>query len=192
MEGKKLRIVTVDEQFENQSPTPVSFSKSIREILPPDRNRRIYETRTVNGIERIEYIDIGEKSFMRRNDGEWEIYAPTGMGMGNGSGYEDGIPKVEITTVKTLTRGETINNQTVDLYKTVVSKKFIYPTKTFTEISTESFWFDRSGKMLKSIREFQDGARNSLSRTTVEYEYNPNLKIEEPRVKNKPKAQVKR
>ena len=189
VEGKKLRIVTVEERFENDDTTPVSFSKSINEILPPDRNRFIYEKRTASGIERTEYIDIGEKSFVRRNGGEWEIVVPSGTviggGMGNGNGI---IPKVETTIVKSLIKGETVNNQSADLYKTVESRKYIYPDKTYINVSTESFWFDRRGMLIKSFREFQDGERKNLSRTTEEYEYNPSFNIVAPTIKSKPKT----
>ncbi len=186
MEGKKLRIVTVREEFDNEGKTSVGFSKSINEVLPPDRNRYVYEKRTTGGTERTEYIDIGDKSFVRRNGGEWETVVPSGMGIGSGTGNGDEIiPKVETSIVKSLIKNETVNNQSADLYKTVESRKYIYPDRTFTNVSTECFWFDRAGKLVKSIREFQDGERKSLLRTTEEYDYNANFKIEVPIVKTK-------
>lgn len=186
MEGKKLRIVSVREEFENEGKTSVGFNRSINEILPPDRNRYVYEERTANGtIERTEYIDIGDKSFVRRNGGEWEILVPSGMGNGAGNGAGGIIPKVEISIVKSLIKNETVNNQSADLYKTVESRKYIYPDKTYTNVSIESFWFDRDGKLVKSIREFQDGERKSISRTTEEFDYNANFKIEAPTIKTK-------
>jgi len=193
MEGKKMRIVTVEERFENEGKTSVSFSKSMNEILPPDRNRFVYEEMTASGIERTEYINIGENSFVRRNDGEWKISVPSGMIIGSGTGSGNGIiPKVEVAIVKTLTKGETVNNQSADLYKTIESRKYIYPDTTYINVSTESFWFDRRGMLVKSSREFQDGERKSLSRTTEEYEYNPNFKIEAPIIKSESKKTTRR
>lgn len=181
---KVLRITTMDARFEKGNKTPVTYEKYISETVPPDRNRFVVEKKTAKGIEQTEYIDIGRDRFVKRNGGEWEIFEPTGSGRGTGSGTGSGEePKIETTSKNVLKKGEKINNQTVDLYQVVTNRKYIYPTKTYTDVQTESFWFDRNGRFVKTVEEYHDGETGKVSRKTVEYEYDPKIKIEAPVLK---------
>lgn len=192
MEGKRMRFVTIKEEFEDEGKTFVSSTKSTNEILPPDRSRLVYETKTPRGAERVEHISIGERRFVRRNGGEWEILTPSGGGMGSGIGNGSGdIPQTETTTVRTLTKNVIVNDQKTDWYKSVVSVKFIFPTRTYTNIYTESYWFDADGRMIRSASESKYGDTKTVSRQTESYEYNPNLKIEAPIIKRKTKPASK-
>lgn len=82
-------------------------------------------------------------------------------------------------------KGETVNNQTADLYQIVTNRKYIYPTKNYTDVQTESYWFDASGRFVKILEEYYDGDTKNVSRKTEEYEYDPNIKIEAPVLKTK-------
>lgn len=189
LEGKKIRIVSVDERLENEGKTSVVRSKSTSEFLPPDRYHYIFETTTAAGTERTEYIDIGKESFVRRGDGDWEIFVPSGKGgMGNGTGDGFERPQIETKVVRTLSKNVNVNDQTANLYQTVTTVKYTFTTRTHTNVFIESYWFDNSGRMLKSFEETQYGDTKKSTRSTTEYDYDPNLKIEAPRIKNKPKT----
>ena len=185
MEDRNMRIVTLTEMFENDNKTPVEFEKFIREFVPPDRERSIFETKTANGIERTEYIDIGANRFVKHGDGKWEKFVATGSGMtgGEGNGSGDDERKIETTVIKRLKKGEVVNNRTVDCYERVVTHKYIYPAKTYTNTFTDAFWFDADGKLIKALSESNEGEKKRISRTIWEYEYDPKLKIEAPIIK---------
>lgn len=188
LDGKILRITTVEESFENGNKTPVKFEKYINEIIPPDRSHFVVEKKTAKGIERTEYIDIGKERFIKENGGEWKKFEPTGSGVGSGSGSGSGVePKIETSVKNILKKGETVNKQTVDLYQIVTNRKYIYPTKTYTDVQTESYWFDRSGRFVKTLEEYNDGETKTVSRKTETYEYDPNIKIEAPVLKTQAK-----
>lgn len=190
-ENKKIRIVVVSEEFADEGKTSVSYSKQTIEVLPPDRSRNVYETRTARGIEREEYLTVGKQRFVRSGDGAWEIFAPTiGEGMGNGSGTGSGDrPTVETGIARTLTKNVAVGGQTADLYKVVTTTRYTYATRAYTILETDSHWFDSRGRIVKEVEEQQNGNTKTLSRRTEDYEYDPKLKIETPVIgkKNKPR-----
>lgn len=190
LEGKTYRSTTTSLVFSNGSQTPVRTEKFISEVIPPEREHYVSISETPEGIKRHEYIRVGARRFAKDDDGEWKELggSGTGNGSGVGNGSGSGNVKIERSVVRTLKKGETINNKKVDLYETVTTIRFIYPAKTRTEIDRTAYWFDANGLFVKTENEYQDSDERENSRTTREYEYNPkNLKIEAPVIKTESK-----
>lgn len=185
LEGKTLRITSTEEWFENGSKAPVRLEKSINEVIPPDRSHFVSERQTPQGFERTEYIDIGRQRYIKENKGEWKEFKGSGGGIGSGEGNGSGEDvKIETTVARKLKKGEIVNRQKVDLYETVVTQKYIYPTRIYTTVRTEAFWFDNKGRYVKTLEEYREGDMKVFSRTTQEYEYDlKNIKIEAPIIK---------
>jgi len=189
LKGKIYRHTTIETFYSNGNKTPDSTSKRIVEIIPPDRYRYMSITETPKGTERYEYIQVGERRFSREDNGEWKesTAGGTGSGMGNGSGSGDALYKLETTIERKLKKGEIVNRQKVDLYETVTTFKYIYPTKTFTSVWKGTYLFDESGRFVKYEQEYNAGEENSIKKTVEEYEYNPKIKIEAPILSKKTK-----
>src|SRR4051812_22777195 len=68
LRGKTYRSTTISETLADRDSKSVKKSKRIYEILPPDRTRLILES----DEERKEIIQIGQRRFVRINDGEWK------------------------------------------------------------------------------------------------------------------------
>jgi hypothetical protein len=191
LDGKTYRLKTTSVNYRNGNSTPAFTEKTISEFIPPERERIITETQTPEGVKRYESIRIGEKRFIRYDNGEWQEMGGTGMGSGNGSGGGTSA-KVETTIERRFRKGEIINNQTADFYETVTTTKFIYPEKTYTTVWKTANWFDVNGLFVKSENEYQsDHYTKTIFRTTREYEYDANIKIEAPLIDSKQKVKDK-
>lgn len=192
LDGKTYRLKTTSVNYQDGNSTPVYTGKTISEFIPPERERIVTETQTAEGIKRYESIRIGEKKFVRYNNGEWQEPDGTETGTKYGTGVGSLSAKVETTTERRFRKGEIVNNQTADFYETVTTTKFIYPAKTYTSVRRTAYWFDVNGQFVKSENEYQDDMdTKSISRITREYEYDANIKIEAPLIKSKPKVKDK-
>lgn len=190
LEGKTYRSTVINVEYENGNSFPARSGKTIVEIIPPDRRHFLSETQTAEGVKRYEYIRVGDKEFAKNDNGEWKELGGygTGIGTGGGSGFGYGSDvKIERTVERKLKKGETVNNQSADLYETVDTTKYIYPTATYANVSKESYWFDASGRFVKTANEDENGMAKTTSRTTTEYEYDANIKIEAPSIKKQAK-----
>lgn len=176
----KTRRVTTTSTFSTiGSEVSTRKYKTIWEIIPPDREHFVSENESVEGVKRYEFIRIGDKRFVRENNGEWKEESGNGRGSGNGAGA--GIDAViERTVERRVKKGETVNNQTADLYEIVTVTKYIYPNKTITNSWKQSYWIDKNGLFVRTEDEFQNGEANTISRTVRDYEYDSNIKIEAP------------
>jgi hypothetical protein len=155
-----LRVTIVEESFEKGDEVPATSVKYVNEVIPTNGTNSIYKSRfisekkTKNGVERTEYIDIGDQKFIKKNSGSWEVFKPTGQGSGRGSGSGSGSGesiKIETTSENKLQRGVIINNQKTDYYQTTTTYKYFYPTGTIISYSKEGFWFDPKGRYVKTL-----------------------------------------
>lgn len=199
LKDKKFRSVTVEEWFENESEIPVRVEKSVNEILSPASSRFICEKRPTNGIGRFEYISINGKMFVKYEKSKWKEYENIDNQVRGCEGVIRDIEsqskkfvKVETAIERRLKKDEIVNNQTADLYETISRQKYFYPSTIFHSISRESFWFDSSGRYVKTLVEFQDGETKKVFRRVTNYNYTPKIKkIEAPIIENETKSNPK-
>lgn len=187
LEGKSYRMTTDYAFYKDDDSVPDFTEKIIDEFVPPEREHHLSETKTAKGIERYESIRIGAKQFVKYGSGEWKILDGSGSGTGNGMGNGGGNARIEQTVERRLKKGETVNNQTVDLYETIVTIRRIYPTNTQTQISRNSYWLNVNNMLVKAEDEYQNGERGTRSLNTKEYKYDQNIKIEAPIINKTPK-----
>lgn len=170
------------------------LKKEVYEFVPPNRKHYVieeilfqlkvdpnkpFETRFRDSIlEKIprytEWIYIGDKIFLRQGAKEkWKIYVESensyGAGVGNGTGSS--IEKPEITVEYKLTTNQMLRNQQSDLYQKITTRKY---KNSEPFVHTESYWFDKEGFFISYKSE------NEYQRETIDYEYDPKIKIEAP------------
>jgi tetratricopeptide (TPR) repeat protein len=178
-----VRVTINEENFDKGDKVPANFKKYINEVIPSDgsnsiyRSRFISEEKTKNGVEREELITIGNQRYIKKNNGNWEVFKSEGSGSGSGSGENI---KIETTSENKLQRGVIINNQKTDYYQTTTTYKYFYPTGTIISYTKEGFWFDQKGRYVQTLEESFDGETKNIARKTTVYEYDPNIKIEAP------------
>lgn len=190
LKGKIYRLTAIDTDYDDGSATPTRTEKNIEESVPPDRFHSITEMTTAKGTQRLEMISVAGRTFFKHNDEEWkEPQSGSGYGSGSGSGnsVSDERIQIEDTTERRLKKGETVNNQTVDLYETVHTVRYKYLSNVYSIISKTSYWFDKNGLLVKSAGEDENTETKRIYRSTKEYEYDPNIKIEAP-IKDAPAA----
>ncbi len=61
----------------------------------------------------------------------------------------------------------------------------------YSVITKASDWFDKNGLYVKNSDEFENTEMKLITRTTREYEYDPNIKIEAPIIKSESKQTPK-
>jgi hypothetical protein len=179
LEGQTYRSTSFYLLYKNGSTIPDITEKRIREIQPPDREHVVFESETGFVAKRFEYIRIGDKFYSRVDNGEWRL-GGLGNGSGGGSGNGSGIAKIERSVERTFKKGEIVNNQVTDFYETKTTIKYIYPTRTFTNVSKYGYWFDANGRFVKTETEYESDDVKTLSRSKIEYEYDSKIKIEAP------------
>jgi hypothetical protein len=183
--GKIYRHTTIVSTYFDGDETPNYIMKSILEIIPPDRSRYISMKETSKGVAwRSESIRVGKRRFRREDNGEWKEEKESGGGIGGGEGSGYIGYKLEKTIERKLKKGEVAGNKKVDLYETFSTYKYIYPLKTITKVWKEIYSFDADGMFVKREEEYNDGS-NSVRKTVEEYEYDPNIKIEAPALREK-------
>jgi hypothetical protein len=180
LKGKTYRVTTKT-VYSNQGSIDAMTQKTITEYLPPDREHFISETETSEGVERYETISIGERKYIKNDKGIWQEMRTiiNGNGMGSGSGDGSGDYKIETTVERKLIKSDIVGKQKADLYETVTTTRIIYPMKTFTSVSKESYWFDRN-KLFVKRESVQTSQGETIYFDTKTYEYDSKIKIEAP------------
>lgn len=194
LKNKTYRLTTVSVLYNEGKTIPTKTIKTISEVVPPERRRYFSETETAEGVERSESIYIGKKMFFRKDNGEWKESNGYGIGIGEGNGIGSGDnPRIQIeqTVQRNLKRGETLGTQTVDFYETIHITRYKYLSNIYSIITRTSYWFDNNGLHVKSTDEYENTETKMISRSTNEYEYDQNIKIEAPIVKSELKQTPK-
>jgi hypothetical protein len=190
LDNEKTRITKTVFYFENDLKSPVKTEKIIRELAPPDLERTITEEKTATGMVIEERLYIGDQIFVRRNKGVWRkpkfdsigLAGPVGLG---GASEKTDEPKIEITTERKLQEEIIVNKQIADCYETITTKKFTLPTGTYTETQRENFCFSKDDRYIRIEEEIQNSETKKRSLTINDFEYDPNIKIEAPKIKEK-------
>lgn len=171
LRGKIYRSITINETFTNGESKFVEISKRIYEILPPDRTRWIFES----DEERKEIVQIGQRRFVRINNGEWkeDNGSRLGAGMGVNADIEYELYKVD--------ENAELNGRKIKLYERSQGLKNFSSDKDRREVWTTRFWITKDGVLMQTQNETEDVDSKFITRTTTDYEYNPkDLKIEAP------------
>lgn len=170
--GKSYRSSTNTETFDNKGAILMSKVVSVYEVLPPDRSfySSTYEMDSVT--KKFETIQIGEKRFVRSEDGKWKIDDSKAT-YGVGSEGRESVKFVGKTT---------FINQMVNVYEVKGSK---YSSGEGDSQFTAKYWFNEAGFLLKE--ESENIFTDKIVRRVSMYEYDANIKIEEPVLNKKTK-----
>ncbi len=187
LKDKVYRVTMTSEGYMNaKDSSPNQFVKEITEYISPDRRHSIYERKTGETTFREETISIGQKKYVRRDNGNWKELSLIGNSAGNGTGSGSGFKTAIIDNEKTVEckyKGkETIKNQKADLYVLTTTRRYNSPNFKSTTVITEKFWLDKDGIFLKRESETKLDYKKVISHIVWEYQYDPNIKIEAPRI----------
>ncbi|MEZ5428433.1 MAG: hypothetical protein R2747_19340 [Pyrinomonadaceae bacterium] len=167
------RSVRVEENFDGEG----GAEKTISEFVPPDRRHTIIEKKTEKGVKTDEYIYVDGIGYHRTDDEDWQIIrGGSGSGSGNGSGIGE---TPIITEERRLVRGQIVGKQKADLYEIVTTHKFT----DHSNIYESRVWLNEAGLFVKTESKTSYGISKKTYRTTVDYEYDPKIKIEAPEIK---------
>ncbi len=164
-----------------------SFTNDTSEFVPPDKNHFVSEMKMVNAnkIFVIETIRIGEDRYKKESGGNWtklpsNVAKPTNP-ISNKS--------VENSAKFYLTENALFGQQTANLYELAVEFKHTSNApatnkiKESTSYRSEKRWISRDGLLLKMELEDEfPEVPKRVSRRTWTYEYDPNIKIEAPKI----------
>ena len=172
LSGKTHRSISIDEKYENGSPTAAKSVKMTTEWIAPDKSRMIIDT----AGQRIEKIQIGEKRYKRINDGQWELETRSGGGIAMGCGAT-----IESESY-TVSENTNLNGTSVNLYERIEKWSSVYcgSNDGKPEVWTKRFWISKEGLLLKTEHITEVPVKKSTSRTITTYEYDSKIKIEAP------------
>ena len=157
----------------------------------PYFQRNVTTERTANGyyevledtkgkeIERTETIEINKRKYLKKNNGNWEDITESKTGR---FGVLTGEIKNEKTVEGRYLGKQTLNGQTVDVYEQKTTRK--YEDRDDLSVYEEKIWIDQKGRCLKTETKSRIGDKH-IFQMTVEYEYDPNIKIIAPKIKQK-------
>lgn len=154
--------------------------EEIEEFLSGDRQRYISVKKSNNESQKLELLKIGTNYYQRKDDGEWTKEKTWSRG--------DGLRAIPIPVSTLYTVEKTIvNNQPVQLYRFFAVYDEYKPKEgeekqTYWEQKT---WIDNNGfEIREEIIVGKPISKEITSRSIYEYEYNPNIKIEAPIIKD--------
>ena len=154
---------------------PKEKTVSTYEVVPPDRSRYSYVYESDSTTKKYDSIRIGEKRYIRHESGDWEIdKSEPKYGIGAGSR----------ATVKLLEK-TFFNGRAVSVYE-VVSDEYFSDSGDWR--ITSRYWLSEENLLLKTESEIVDKKNNVLSKQISIYDYDPNIKIEAPVIKEEQKS----
>ncbi|MBX7173844.1 MAG: hypothetical protein K1X72_22940 [Pyrinomonadaceae bacterium] len=177
--SRPFRITSTSEIHVNGKPQENRASKTVIEVNK--NNRRFVNERTSSEkTSKREYIQIGEKAYLREDSGEWKetnIIDPNQTGS-----LKIVSEQIEYKLIGT----EALNNQVVNVYlKTSNSKKIDSANNDQEILSVESvkYWIDKDGSLLKreTNRENKVGALTIHFHAVSKFEYDQNIQISPPK-----------
>ena len=206
--GKSFRNIRTDEIKLEGLKSIDRFLKSTMEFvsnhaLASNRQhvtRSIIENRSGAKTTKIESIQIGDKSYKRKDNQPWAIETvevkpksatvrtafPTSLGTEIESIIETVNPEVEGTIEYKYLGTEKLNNQPANVYAVIMKTKHIRlaSNKERRNIKTTKYWFSENGVILKedNIAESRGeaGTFTFYNHITSVWELDQNIKIETP------------
>jgi hypothetical protein len=154
---------------------------TISEYVPPDRSRLVRVYTFKDKVEKSEIIEIGDRSYARFDGGPWiSPYVPNDRYTVSGN---QGEAKVERKFEYTLAADRDLGKEKANLYVETENFSYEAPGVSYKTVSVIRYWISKGGLFLRSEETVHDKDGKSLHRSTVDYEYDPGLKIEAPLVK---------
>jgi hypothetical protein len=165
--NKSYRIKTTIEEYDETGKKLKSKSVSVSETAPPDRSYDSSTTESAGVTKKVERIEIGDKSYIKKDGGKWRKSVPEQSSSVIGVGLSTGVKIVEETM---------INGQSVKVY--MEETRASLGGEDFS--STDKYWFTSEGELLKTESERKNGKTGEISRVVTVYEFDPNIRIEAP------------
>jgi len=170
-DSKSYRTKTTTEKYAADGTTLKEKIVSTDEFAMPDRRFSSTTIESGGKTAKFEFIEIGEKVFVKEDNGKWRIPRPEPIteptepttGLGNTTGGKF----IEQTT---------FNGQTVKVYEENTNTYFGDDGRS----TTTRFWFNEAGELLKTEAKERNLKTDEISRIVTIYEYDPNIKIEAP------------
>ncbi len=180
------RIVSKNERYSGGEVR--STENYTSESVPPNKNHTVTEIKLfdTNKSFLIERILVGGDEYKRENGGDW-----TRRSFSEVSKTPNPITTkaVENSSKYYLTENVQLSNQTANLYELSVENKITMPTRSGAIKESISYrrkekrWISRDGLLLKmELEDERQELRKSGSRRVWTYEYDPNIKIEAPKM----------
>ncbi len=190
LKDKTYRVTMTSESYVSvKDSSPNQLVNAITEYISPDRRHSIYERKVGETMFREETISIGQKEYVKQNNEDWKEISAAGNG--SGSGFRGSVINNEKNVVSKYKGNETIKNQKADLYEIVTTRKYSSPNFNSTTVITEKFWLNKDGLFLKRESDTKIDNKKNISHIVWEYEYDLNIKIEDPIIKAKAKQNPK-
>lgn len=184
LKGKTYRMTRTSENFIDRNAEPRSVNKTISEFTPKGR-RFVSELKSPVRNSKFESVWIGEKGYQRKDDGPWEEIRK-GEGSGNGAGVSTERPVLVRESYRFVEKGF-LDERAVSIYES--TRQYSAP-KTGRETNHKSrLWIAENGHVLKIQTDMETTGDKSLLRMTTVYDYDENLKIEEPVLAGEVKTQ---
>lgn len=179
LKSRPFRVTIASETHVNGKPQENRLSKTIVEVTK--NNRRLVNELTSNAkTSKKEYVQIGEKAYLREDNGEWK---ETNIFDRNQNGNLKTVSEeIEYKWLGT----ETFNTQSVNVYlKTLKAKKTDSANNDREILSVESvkYWIGADGKLLKRELNRENRVADLVFNfhTVSLFEYDQNIQISPPK-----------
>jgi hypothetical protein len=174
------REIMSTEQFETRELPPVITFGFTREFQPPNKFHVVFKSKSGKRSEQSETIVVGEKGYIKTVGAKWQQDPNASTESGSPLPPDDDgnstMPEVRVAHKPNIL----LNNVPADFYEVIKQYHYGAGRNANINIYTHRYWFDGEGRLLKSEFETSSTRSKSLSRRTSVYEYDPNIKIEEP------------
>lgn len=172
------RKISREERIGNNSKAVSFVRETIVESAPSNKAHYLFKSVFGDKILSSELIIIGDKHFTKEGDGIWK---ETKIGQ---------APMFQLTKENAIYKYigvETINNQKADLYETTytpVVKDDLGSAENQKPLNSviKRYWFGQDGLTLKSEEIIGNEQSLQQRRTITIYEYDANIRIEEPKL----------
>lgn len=180
LEGKTYRLTKTEETFSDRSANAESVNIRINEYVQPGKWREVVETKSANKVTKTERLWDGKNLYERENDGEWRKFS-------GGGGIGGSIKSGRITTTYKFIEKSVLNNQPVNVYEVKQNREATKLTQTgmyvVHYVERTKYWIAETGYFLKKLTENEVIGSKSLVKENWIYDYDPNIKIEAPIIK---------
>ena len=181
----KLDNATYRVKWTHASPASIGTERgelisSVSEFAPQDRRRVVTTWKTPKGTRTEETIKVGDKEFMKTDDGPWEDLTKKRFDRFTIVG--DAASQEKVTETYRHLGIDRVRGLEAEIFEEIVYREEVYDNRTIGYSNLTRLWISKDGRLLK--RESKHSGSNGLvtSSSISEYEYDPNIKIELPNV----------
>ncbi|MBC7795440.1 MAG: hypothetical protein H7Z37_01045 [Pyrinomonadaceae bacterium] len=169
MSGVSKRVVTKTENIENGA--VINSVENISENILPNRSRYV-RTENKGGVETVSETIVIDDTIYRRTDKEPWTTQKIGGGIGSGNGTGGFSSCTQYTEESDFANGQSARK---------LRRLEIKNSEKGLAFDDSLVWYNLQGQFLRTetVRGLLE-PRSETYRSTVNYEYNPNIKIEAP------------